>query len=80
MKSYENKTPHIRGHETKEVRLDRHSSTPKAHCDPDHSLKKDGLGGKYTWGGPMDPVGPVALDKKDPNYSEEEDETQKTRE
>jgi hypothetical protein len=68
----EKKIPHLRGHDLKELRMDRHSMSPKAHCSPNHSIKKDGLGGKYTWGGPLDPVGPAALDEKDPNFDEEE--------
>ena len=64
--------PHVRGHEAKEVRLDRHSSSPKAHCSANHSIKKEGSGGKYTWGGAMDPVGPAVLDKNDPNFVEDE--------
>ena len=66
--SKENKSLHVRGHDLKERRQDRHSSSPKAHCDPNHSMKKEGLGGKYTWGGILDPVGPAALDEKDPNF------------
>ncbi len=75
MKSSQEKTPHVRGHEAKELRLDRHSASPKAHCDANHSMKKEGLGGKFTWGGLLDPIGPAALDKKDPNFEEEEEET-----
>ncbi len=56
----------------KELRKDRHSASPKSHCDPDHSVKKEGLGGKYTWGGLLDPPGPSVIDKKDPNFDEEE--------
>ena len=77
MSGKENKIPHIRGHVVKEVRLDRHSASPKAHCDANHSMKKEGSGGKYTWGGILDPVGPAALDEKDPNFVEEEEETRK---
>ena len=78
MKSYEEgaKKPHVRGHDVKEVRLDRHSASPKAHCSPNHSIKKEGLGGKFTWGGPLDPVGPAALDENDPNFVVEEEEPQ----
>ncbi|PHT71683.1 hypothetical protein T459_22468 [Capsicum annuum] len=60
-------------------RLERHPADglPFKH-DP-----KKGHGGKYTWEGPdneaaseLDPV-PPALDEKDPNYEEAEDEKEK---
>jgi len=46
------------------------------------TAKKDGAGGKYTWGSPMDdPVGSgfeTVMDQKDPNYVVGEPVNQKT--
>lgn len=60
-------------------RLDRH---PRDGL-PMGRLPKAGHGGKYTWEGPLgleneEDVGsiPVALDKNDPNYVDEEEEVQ----
>ena len=69
-------TKPVRGQENKELRMDRHSASPKSHCDPNHSMKKEGAGGKFTWGGLLDPVGPVDLDKHDPNFVEDQEEIQ----
>ncbi|KAH7420509.1 hypothetical protein KP509_13G010600 [Ceratopteris richardii] len=54
------------------VRLDRHSGTGR-----DGAPKKGGAGAKYTWGVPGydDDGSEVFVDKMDPNFDEEEEET-----
>mmetsp|Transcript_11730 Transcript_11730/g.21249 ORF Transcript_11730/g.21249 Transcript_11730/m.21249 type:complete len:88 (-) Transcript_11730:522-785(-) len=70
--------------EMKPDQVDRH--TKKEHPVKDHHEpksgnrglpKKDGAGGKGTWGGLMDSEGPAVLDSKDPNYEEKEPEIEK---
>ena len=63
---------HMRGHDLREIRKDRHSASPKSHCVADHAIKKEGRGGKYTWGSNLDTEGPASIDKGDPNYIEED--------
>ena len=62
---------HMKGHDLREIRKDRHSASPTSHCVASHSIKKDGGGGKYTWGSSIDQEGPTVLDERDPNYEEE---------
>eukprot|EP01098_Paradermamoeba_levis_P009426 TRINITY_DN3921_c0_g1_i3.p1 TRINITY_DN3921_c0_g1~~TRINITY_DN3921_c0_g1_i3.p1 ORF type:complete len:383 (+),score=125.68 TRINITY_DN3921_c0_g1_i3:167-1315(+) len=55
----------------KEVRLDRHSATGMSGA-----TKKDGAGGKHTWGKPGDEYkfqDKAALDRNDPNYDSSEE-------
>jgi hypothetical protein len=66
--------PHIRGHDAREIRQDRHSASPKSHCNPNSSQKKSGGGGKYTWGSVLDSSeGPFFVDKNDPNFVSDEE-------
>ncbi|MES1920129.1 hypothetical protein MHBO_001844 [Bonamia ostreae] len=38
------------------------------------NAKKDGAGGKFTWGDIMDDTAaPIAIDKNDPNYDSQEE-------
>eukprot|EP00418_Pyrodinium_bahamense_P059053 CAMPEP_0179174554 /NCGR_PEP_ID=MMETSP0796-20121207/86181_1 /TAXON_ID=73915 /ORGANISM="Pyrodinium bahamense, Strain pbaha01" /LENGTH=238 /DNA_ID=CAMNT_0020877851 /DNA_START=67 /DNA_END=783 /DNA_ORIENTATION=+ len=48
---------------------DRHSKDPKSSVKA--PAKKDGAGGKFTYGKPEDQDGPAVLDKGDPNYDSE---------
>lgn len=52
--------------------MDRHLSRNGATRD----IKKDGAGGKYTWGKPGDEYEDdgAPIDKKDPSYVDPEDE------
>lgn len=56
-----------------QTRLDRRSAKGVSG-----NPKKNGKGGSYTWNGPINEASlddsPVALDKKDPNYVDEDDE------
>ena len=65
---------HLRGHDLKEFRKDRHSCSPTSHCVANHAIKKEGSGGKFTWGGVLEEPGPVAFDLKDPNYDSDQED------
>mmetsp|Transcript_44554 Transcript_44554/g.88284 ORF Transcript_44554/g.88284 Transcript_44554/m.88284 type:complete len:199 (-) Transcript_44554:243-839(-) len=52
---------------------DHHSAQVKGH------VKKDGAGGKFTFGKVGDEDGPAVLDKGDPNYDSEAEEEKKTK-
>jgi len=38
--------------------------------------KKEGAGGKGTWGSSMENSGPAAIDSKDPNYDSDADKAE----
>ena len=54
--------------------LDKHSGT-----GIDKQSKKEGAGGKYTWGNPKDDIKEKEIkpDKNDPLYDEDEEEKKK---
>ena len=66
---------HMRGHDLREIRKDRHSASQTSHCVASHAIKKHGCGGKFTWGSYLDNEGPSVIDKKDPNYDTDEANT-----
>ena len=59
---------HLRGHDQKEIRRDRHSASPTSHCVASHTIKKEGAGGKFTWGDILESESPQVTQKRDPNY------------
>ena len=50
--------------------MDRHLSRNGATKD----IKKDGAGGKFTWGKPGDEDIEIPVDKKDPSYVSPQEE------
>lgn len=58
-----------------DVRKERHSGDPKSSATGTGAgaPKKDGAGGKGTWGKPGDEDGPAVLDKNDPNYDSDDE-------
>ncbi|EER02559.1 hypothetical protein Pmar_PMAR005900 [Perkinsus marinus ATCC 50983] len=64
------------GYGKSDARKERHSGNPKSSVNADAAQKKDGAGGKYTWGTAGDPPADAAMDKGDPNYDSEEEEHQ----
>ncbi|KAF4656378.1 hypothetical protein FOL47_009022 [Perkinsus chesapeaki] len=62
------------GYGESDARKERHSGNPNSSVNADAAQKKQGGGGKYTWGKPTDPPADAALDKGDPNYDSEEEQ------
>eukprot|EP00183_Erythrolobus_madagascarensis_P006820 CAMPEP_0185844866 /NCGR_PEP_ID=MMETSP1354-20130828/966_1 /TAXON_ID=708628 /ORGANISM="Erythrolobus madagascarensis, Strain CCMP3276" /LENGTH=73 /DNA_ID=CAMNT_0028544669 /DNA_START=65 /DNA_END=286 /DNA_ORIENTATION=- len=66
----ETKTDH---HTKKDMNTkEHHVSRTGVRGDP----KKEGAGGKGTWGSSMENSGPAAIDSKDPNYDSDADKAE----